>query len=165
MPNHLSTLGIIHTSISIIAVLIALFCLNRAGRIDPANKWGKAYVWLTVITCLTGLPIMKTGHFTPGHYDAILVLLLLPLGVFAKNIFGKAANYLQVIIMSTTLFLSLIPAVVETLTRLPLSHPLAADAGDPIAGKALSGLFLLFIVGVVYQIVKMRKSNQPVAAK
>ncbi|MBS1528239.1 MAG: hypothetical protein JST19_21515, partial [Bacteroidetes bacterium] len=131
MPNHLSILGIIHTAISIIAVLVAFFCLNRAGKIDPAGKWGKIYVWLTIVTCLTGLPIMKTGHFTPGHYDAILILVLLPLGIFAKKIFRKAANYVQVIIMSTTLFLSLIPAVVETLTRLPVSHPLASGAGDP----------------------------------
>jgi hypothetical protein len=160
MPNHLSVLGIIHTAISIIAVLIAFFCLNRAGKIDPANKWGKAYIWLTIITCITGFPIMKTGHFTPGHYDAIIILVLLPLGIYAKKIFGKAGNYVQVIIMSTTLFLSLIPAVVETLTRLPISHPLASGPNDPLVAKGLSALFLLYVVGVTYQLIKMRKKLQ-----
>src|SRR5579863_4127225 len=70
MPNHLSTLGIIHTAISIIALLVAFNALYRDGKLDPSNGRGRLYIWLTIITCVTGFPIMKTGHLTPGHYLA-----------------------------------------------------------------------------------------------
>src|ERR1700744_5014951 len=97
--NHLSILGIIHTSISIIALLAAFYGLYRSGRIDPATGPGRIYIWFTILTCLTALPIMKTGHLTPGHYLAIVILVLLPLGIYSKSlrIFGKLADYVQVI--------------------------------------------------------------------
>src|SRR5437868_11945248 len=106
-PNHLSILGIIHTAISILAILAALWALFRSGKIDPASGPGKWYIWLTVLTCITGLPIMRFGHLTAGHYLAIIILILLPVGIFARRlrILGKLGEYIQVFIMSTTLFL------------------------------------------------------------
>jgi phosphatidylglycerophosphate synthase len=157
-PNHLSILGIIHTAISIIALLAAFYSLYRSGRIDPATGPGRLYIWLTIFTCLTAFPIMKTGHFTPGHYVAIVILVLLPLGIYARSlrVFGKLADYVQVIFLSTTLFLSLIPAINETLTRLPISNPIASGPNDPIVQKGLLALVLLYFVGVIYQIIKLR---------
>ena len=160
MPNHLSILGIIHTAISIIALLVAFYALYCDGKLDPSNRRGKLYIWLTVITCVTGFPIMKTGHLTPGHYLAIIIVVLLPIGIYAKRFFGKLGDYIQVIVMSTTLFLSCIPAVVETLTRLPISSPLASGPNDPIVQKGMSALLLLYVVGVVYQIIKLRAKKK-----
>jgi hypothetical protein len=161
-PNHLSILGIIHTAISIIALLAAFYSQYRSGRIDPASLPGRLYIWLTIFTCLTAFPIMKTGHFTPGHYVAILILVLLPLGIYARSlrIFGKLADYLQVIFLSTTLFLSLIPAINETLTRLPISHPIALGPNDPIVQNGLMALLALYVLGVVYQLVKLRSRRR-----
>jgi hypothetical protein len=157
-PNHLSVLGIIHTAISIIALLVAFYALFRSGKLDPATGPGKLYIWLTVLTCVTAFPIMKTGHFTPGHFVAITILILLPLGVYVKSlrIFGKLADYVQIIFLSTTLFLSLIPTIVETLTRLPISHPLADGPNAPIIQNGLTALALLYFIGVIYQLVKLR---------
>ncbi len=160
MPNTLSTLGIIHTIISIIALLVGLNTLIRKGRIDPATSQGQLYTWLTIITCVTGFPIMKTGHFTPGHYLSIIIVIMLPIAIYAYRIFGKAAVYVQAAIMSATVFLSLIPAVVETTTRLPVSHPFASGPADPLIQKALSGLLLLFVVGTVYQLLRLRVSDK-----
>jgi hypothetical protein len=81
-PNHLSILGIIHTIISVVALVVALIALAKKGRVDPASSTGKLYVWLTVLTCFTGFPIMKTGHLTPGHYLAIIISILLPVGIY-----------------------------------------------------------------------------------
>jgi hypothetical protein len=157
-PNHLSILGIIHTAISIIALLVAFYALFRSGKLDPATGPGKLYIWLTVLTCVTGFPIMKTGHFTPSHYVAIIILILLPFGVYVKSlrIFGKLAEYVQIIFLSTTLFLSLIPAIVETLTRLPISQPIADGPNAPIIQKGLAALALLYFIGVIYQLVKLK---------
>jgi hypothetical protein len=162
MPNHLSVLGIIHTAFSIIALFVALYALTRDGKIVPMSGPGKLYILLTIITCLTSFPIMKTGHFTGAHGLGVTVLVLLPLGVYARSfkLLGKFADYLQVLIMSTTLFLSFIPAVVETLTRLPISQPLAADPNAPIVKMGLMTLIALYSVGVIYQLIKLRSQKK-----
>lgn len=158
MPNHLSILGIVHTSISIIAVLIAFYSLLRYGKIDPESNEGKLYIALTVIACFTALPIMRTGHISAGHPLAVVILVLLPIGIYANSMrfLGKGGIYVQTIIISATLFLSMIPAVVETLTRLPISQPLAADPNAPIVKMSLSILVILFLVGVIYQSIKIK---------
>jgi phosphatidylglycerophosphate synthase len=164
-PNHLSVLGIIHTAISILALLAAFYALYRSGRLDPATGPGRWYIWLTVITCLTSLPIMKTGHLTPGHYVAVVILVLLPLGVYVRSlrIFGKLADYVQIFFLSTTLFLSLIPAINETLTRLPISHPIASGPNDPIVQNGLLALVVLYLVGVIYQLIKLKSRRKKAA--
>jgi hypothetical protein len=161
-PNHLSVLGIIHTAISILAIVAGLFALLRDGKIDPANGRGKLYIWLTVVTCVTGFPIMRFGHPTPGHYLGIIILILLLIGTYARRIFGKAGAYIQVIIISTTLFLSFIPAVVESLTRLPINKPIASGPNDPIVQKAQLLLVVVFLAGVIYQVIRLRTSKKAV---
>jgi hypothetical protein len=158
MPNHLSILGIIHTAISVFALLFGFYALALSGKLDTKTGPGKLYILLTILTCLTALPIMKTGHLTPGHYLAIAILILLPLGIYVRSlrIFGKLADYVQIIFMSTTLFLSMIPAIIETLTRLPISNPIADGPNAPILQKGLSALALLYFIGVIYQLVKLR---------
>lgn len=166
MPNHLSVLGIIHTAISIFAIIAGLIALFIDGKMDPSKTWGRAYIWLTVITCVTGFPIMKLGHPTNGHYLGILILILLAIGIFVKRfrVFSKLADYVQIIMISTTFFLSFIPATVETLTRLPISHPLADGPNSPIVQITLMVFVGIYIIGVPYQLFqfkKRRKLNEP----
>jgi hypothetical protein len=157
MPNHLSILGIIHTAISIIAIFAAFYALLRDGSIDPANSRGKLYILLTVITCLTALPIMRTGHLTAGHNLAVIILIVLPIAYFAPSMkfLGKSAVYIQIFLMSLTLFFSFIPAIVETLTRVPISHPIASGPNAPLIQMGLLTLVVLFTAGVLYQLVKL----------
>jgi hypothetical protein len=161
-PNHLSTLGTAHTAISVVALLVAFYALFKDGRINPQNWIGRTYIMLTLITCLTGFPIMKTGHFTPGHYLAIIIIVLLPLGTFARRIslFGTAKDYIQLSIMSFTLFLSCIPAIVETMTRLPVGQPLASNPNALIVQISQLLLFMMFIFGVLYQMIKFRSRKK-----
>lgn len=161
MPNHLSVLGIIHTIISVLAIIAAVVALFRHGKINPGNGAGRLYVILTIITCLTGFPIMKTGHPSAGHALGIIILVILPIAVYARSIrfFGKAAGYIQIILLSLTLFFSMIPATVETLTRLPINQPIASGPDSPTVKMWLGIWFLLYIVGVIYQIFKLRKQK------
>ena len=162
MPNHLSPLGIFHTAVSIIAIIVALYALLRDGKISPANGRGRLYILLTVITCLTALPIMKTGHFTQAHALAVIVLVVLPIAVYVPSFkfLGKSAAYIQVFLMSLTLFFSFIPAIVETLTRLPMSKPIADGPNSPVIQTGLMSLVGLFVVGVIYQFIKIRSRQK-----
>jgi hypothetical protein len=162
MPNHLSVLGIIHTIISILALFAGFTCLYRTGKINPLAYFGRLYVFFTILTCLTALPIMKTGHFTGAHGLAIFVLILLPIGKYVKNIRSliKYADYIQILVMSATLFLSCIPAIVETLTRLPIAHPIARGPNDHIIQTGLRILTIIFLGGVSYQLIKLRSTHK-----
>jgi phosphatidylglycerophosphate synthase len=158
MPNHLSILGIIHTAISIIAIILAFYALAQKGKINPSQDAGRLYAIFTVIACITSLPIMETGHPTPGHLLAIIILVLLPLAIYVRSmrLFRRKADYIQTVLMSTTLFLSLIPAVNETLTRLPPEDPLATGPDSFIVRIILLVLFILYITGIAYQVLKIK---------
>jgi len=162
MPNHLSPLGIFHTAVSIIAIIVALYALLGDGKISPANGRGRLYILLTVITCLTALPIMKTGHFTQAHGLAVIVLVVLPIAVYVPSFkfLGKSAAYIQVFLMSLTLFFSFIPAIVETLTRLPMSKPIADGPNSPVIQTGLMSLVGFFVIGVIYQFIKIRSRQK-----
>jgi len=54
----------------------------------------------------------------------------------------------------------MIPTVNETRTRVPLSAPLASGPGDPLIGKTLLFILVLFIAGSVYQYIRQRKINK-----
>jgi hypothetical protein len=162
MPNHLSFLGIIHTIISVIAIIVALVALFRYGKIGPENGTGQLYIILTIITCLTGFPIMKTGHPSAGHALGVIILVILPIAVYARSIrfFGKAADYIQIILMSLTLLFSMIPATVESLTRLPIDQPLASGPDSPMVKMWLGIWFALYVVGTLYQVVKLKSRKK-----
>lgn len=158
MQNQLSLLGIIHTVISIIALVPAAYALVRYGQIKPESTSGKAYIYLTIIACLTSLPIMKSGHYTIGHIFAILILGLFLLSYFAKSIFGTKSLYVQTVAISSTLFFSLIPAIVETLTRIPIGHPIANGPDEPILQIVLLSTLIFYVGGVSYQLYRLRQA-------
>jgi len=53
----LTTLGIFHTGISLIAVATGAIALIRDKKISWANTVGKIYVIATIVTCVTGFGI------------------------------------------------------------------------------------------------------------
>jgi uncharacterized membrane protein len=162
MPNHLSNLGIVHTIISILALIFGITAIVRDGKIDPRRMLGKGYVVLTILTCLTSFGVMKTGHFTPAHGLSVLVLLLLPIGIYARSIWkkGNRGATAEIIVLSLTLFLSFIPAVTETLTRLPIAQPIAEGPDASIVKMSNLGLAIVFTLIIIIQIRKARMLRQ-----
>ena len=157
----LTNLGIFHTGVGIIAILAALLSFVRYGKINLTRSTGKVYFYGTVITSLTALGISKHGGFNPGHVFSILILILV-LFSFFLHIRKKRSNrsyFLENFCLSFSFFLSLVPTVNETFTRIPIGHPLAKDITDPLIGKTLLALLILFIVGSVYQFSKQKKLN------
>jgi uncharacterized membrane protein len=163
-PNHLfsSTMGIIHTIIGIIALVFALVALFRHGRVDPATGSGKWYVILTLASCLSSFLVMKTGHLSPPHFLSVLILIILPVGIFfqSKKRKGTGFEYVGVVAMSMTLFLSFIPTIIETLTRVPIGHPVASSDKDPIIQTCVLLLTIVFVTGAVYQVIQIRKHQK-----
>lgn len=158
----LSNLGIFHTIIGVVAVVSALISFIRFGKINLKNISGKIYFYFTIITSLTALGISKHGGFNAGHILSLIILILVTVAFFlhSKKEGHNRARYFENFLMSFSFLLSMLPTVNETLTRIPVGHPLAKDINDPLIGKTLLIIFVLFITGSVYQVIKQRKINR-----
>ncbi|WP_316825461.1 hypothetical protein [Pedobacter miscanthi] len=157
----LSNLGIFHTVIGIIAIVTALISYGKYGKINLSKKSGNIYFFGTVITSLTALGLSKHGGFNPGHILSILVLILVTAAFYLnkKRAESNRARYFENFFLSFSFFLSMIPTVNETLTRVPLSAPLAKGPGDPLVGKTLLVILVLFVAGSIYQYIKQKRAN------
>lgn len=129
----LTTLGVIHTAISLIAVAAGLIALVRDKEISPRNRLGQIYVVTTVVTCLTGFGIFEHGGFGKPHALGIVTLVVLAVAAVAgySRLFGRVSPYVETVSYSATFFFHWIPAITETSTRLPLGAPLVANADAP----------------------------------
>ena len=158
----LSGLGIFHTIIGVAAIVAAVVDFIKYGKINLNKFSGKIYFYGTIVTSLTSLGISKHGGFNPGHVFSIFIILLVLAAYFlnSKKKNSGRARYFENLSLSFSFFLSLVPTVNETFTRVPLSHPLAKDITDPIIGNTLLVLLVLFIIGAIYQFRKQKVMNK-----
>lgn len=158
----LSFLGIFHTAIGIIAIVAAVTSFIKSGKINLAAISGKIYFYGTVITSLTALGFTKHGVLNPGHIFSLFIVLLVAIAFLLhyKKGESKSARYFENFLLSFSFFLSLVPTVNETFTRVPVGHPLAKGPTDPLIKTTLLALFILFVAGSVFQYVKQRKINK-----
>ena len=162
----LTNLGVIHTAIALVAVGAALVSFFRYGGISLRTGAGKAYVYLTVLTCLTGFPIMQHGGFGKPHALGIITLIVLAIAAAAGRgkLFGRFSPYIEAVGYSLTVFFHMIPAIAEGGTRLPPSGPFL-DHPEAPAALALTGVFfLIFLIGAIYQVWRLRGRPSAFAA-
>lgn len=156
----LTTLGVVHTAISLVAVAAAVIAFVRMGRIVPATTLGRVYFWTTVLTCLTGFGIFQHGGFGKPHALGILTLLVLALAVYAgRGAFGRWSVVVETVSYTATFLFHMIPAITETTTRLPLGAPLLPNADAPELKAATGVLFVLFLIGATWQVLRLRRAG------
>jgi uncharacterized membrane protein len=155
----LTPLGIFHTAIGLIAVAAGAIALIRDGKISWENSLGKIYVITTILVCLTGFGIFQHGGFGKPHTLGVITLVVLAVVFLSReknDIFEKLTPYVITVGLSMTFFFHLVPAITETATRLPLDAPLASSPDDPNIQMAVGICFVLFVVGAVLQVRKLR---------
>ncbi|SHF16656.1 hypothetical protein [Chryseobacterium takakiae] len=158
---NLSGLGIFHTIIGILAIAAAVTAFVKYGKINLAAGSGKVYFYATLVTSITALGISKHGGFNAGHVFSLFIIILIAIAYFlySKRKESSKARYFENFLLSFSFFLSLVPTVNETFTRIPVGHPLAKNIKDPVIGQTLLFLFVFFIAGSVLQFIKQRKIN------
>ena len=161
MPHPLSSLGAIHTLLSLIPIVAGLLAFVRHGRIDPASGPGKVYWAGMIASVVTTFGLSSTGGFNPGHALGLLTLLVMACATIAPRIafLGRAAGYVQVALMSFSFMLLLVPGTNETLSRLPVGHPIGHGPDSPPVKLALACVFALFVLGTGYQMLRLRRSR------
>lgn len=158
----LSYLGIFHTVIGVIAILAAFVSLIKCAKIDLSKIAGKIYFYCTLVASLTALGLSSVKGVNPGHILALLIVFLVSVAYFLH--FKKPGNtrprYFENFFLSFSFFLSLLPTVNETFTRVPVGHPLADGPKDPLITKTLVLFLFLFIAGSIWQFRKQRRINE-----
>lgn len=154
----LTTLGIIHTAISLVAVGAGIAAFIKYKEIPPGTRLGKLYIHTTILTCLTGFGIFQHGGFGKPHALGIITLLVLGVVMLAARTryLGRFSPYVVTVGCSLTFFFHMIPGVTETTTRLPAGAPLVADRDGPVLQAVAGGLFVLFLLGATLQVRRMR---------
>ncbi len=157
----LSSLGIFHTFLGIVAIVAAVIGFIRNGKINLGQLTGKIYFYFTLVTSLTALGLSKHGGFNPGHVFSLFIVILILAAhfLFSKQQGNNRARFFENILLSLSFFLSLVPAVNETFTRVPVGHPLAKAPTDPIIGQTILLLFVLFVAGSVFQFRMQKRMN------
>ena len=155
LPPPLSTLGVFHTFATVIALWLALDNVITEGRINLSSRNGKAYWVLTAFGCVSTIWLVaRTGTYGPGHALAAIVMALLVISL------GLGRRPLaQAIVLTTTLLFSLIPSIMETLTRLPVGQPWATGPEDGLVHGSLAVAFLGYLGIVSWQVKSLRRRS------
>ena len=160
---HLSTVGYVHTFFGLVAVVLAFYMLIRNRKIDTKSSAGMAYFIAVTVSCILvfALPRNAPGfNPVPGYILTLLTLASLFLGFFIRFSRIRASRYIEALGLSGSLFFSMVPAINETLTRLPVGAPLASSPQDPLVLKSLCVLAILLVALCVAQIANIRKSER-----
>jgi uncharacterized membrane protein len=155
---NLTTLGIFHTALGILAVIIGAIALVRDKAIDPTQRVGQAYIALTLVTVLTGFGIFQHGGFGKPHALGVLTLIVFAIAALARRstVFGRASAYVETVSYSTTFFFHFVPGITETFTRVPVGSPLADHPEAPIVLRTVGTIFVIFLIGATLQVRRMR---------
>ncbi|MFM0504237.1 hypothetical protein [Paraburkholderia caffeinilytica] len=164
----LTTLGVFHTLISLIALVAGFASFVRFKCIRTQTPLGMTYLVTTAITAATGLGIFEHGGFGKPHVLSILTLMTLAVAYAAGKLhaFGSRSNFVEVIAYTLTMLFHFIPGVTETGTRFPRGAPLFANP-DVVELKIIDGaLFLLFLLvaTIQYQWLKSETIRVPRAS-
>ncbi|HXM80621.1 MAG TPA: hypothetical protein VN929_01720 [Burkholderiales bacterium] len=155
----LTTLGVFHTAISLIAVVAGFIALARYKEISARSLAGQVFVVGTIISCLTGFGIFQHGGFGKPHVLGIVTLVVLGVALLAEysGLFGRVSRYVATIAYSTAFFFHFIPGATEILTRLPLGAPLLPNADAPELQAIIGAFFIVFLIGATLQVLRLRK--------
>ncbi|MDR0241201.1 MAG: hypothetical protein LBJ65_06330 [Burkholderia sp.] len=158
MPHPVSTLGAGHTVVSVVTFAAGLYSFVRYQKIDSATRSARIYVAGMVISVFTSFGLSSTGGFNAGHALGILALIATSGGLLVPRIetLGRARPYLAQFAFSFSFFLLLVPGINETLTRLPIGHPLANGPESPVVRGSLVAWLGIFVLAAVLQGMSLR---------
>lgn len=164
MPHPISTLGALHTAISVLPLAAGLYSFVRYRAIEPAKRSGQLYLVGLLLSVLTAFGLSSTGGFNAGHALGVLALLVIGGSLLIRQLplFPRLVPYLSQFGFSFSFFLLLVPAIGETLTRLPISHPLATGPESPLVRGTLLVWLAIFVVGAGLQMWWMRSQRKGV---
>ena len=160
MPE-ITALGWFHTAIGVLSLATGVWSFVRDGFISSNVRVGQIYLVCTLITAVSALGIYNQGGFGVAHILALLTLGAVAVGGVAERtqLFGGLAKYFQAIAYSATFLFHMIPAITDGLMRLPVGDPIVTNIQDPLLRGFYLSFLVAYLVGVVIQIVVLRRQT------
>ncbi|WP_029356164.1 hypothetical protein [Bosea sp. 117] len=159
----ISPLGWVHTLGSLPAIPAAFYMIARYGRIVPRSPAGAIY-FVSMLIGATTVFLVAKQPISSGIGAVTIVVLLAGYGVGRMPGLGRAARYLETVLLSLTVFLLMVPTVSETLRRVPDGHPIVTDPKSPLLLGVMAGILVALVVGVSAQIVYLRRQGRRAAS-
>ena len=161
MLPSITFLGWIHTGCGIAAILIGAYALNKYKVISFSERAAKIYLVLTLITASTALAIYNQGGFRIAHVLAILTLLALMAGTIVEKTYmlGSLSKYFFTLCYTSTFLFHMIPAITDTLRRLPVGDPFASSLDDPLVVSFHVLFFVIFVFSYVWQVQWLKRET------
>ena len=158
MPE-MTLLGWFHTVLGVGAVLSGFYTVAKYRVISLAQPSGKLYALLTLVVAGSALGIYNQGGFGIAHILALLTLAALACGVVMEKtrLFGAASKHFQALGYTSTLLFHMIPAITDFLRRLPIGDPFIDSFEDPLLRQFHLAFLVVFVLGLVTQVVWLRK--------
>lgn len=162
MSHPISTLGVLHTAISLVPIAAGLYAFARFGGINTTLRSGKVYLAGLTLAVVTSLGVSSSGGLNPAHLAGVVVLVAAFGGALAPKLgfLGRLKPYMAAFGLSFSFLLSLVPGTNETLTRLPVSHPLATGPDSPAVVQTLLVWLVLFVIGYIAQCRAIYQCNK-----
>lgn len=151
---------LLHTVVSLLPVGLGLAAYARHGAIDPRTRLGRWYVGTMLAGTVTGFGFILTIGFTPGQVLGLVTLALLAVGTLTPRGTWRKAGYTQTVALSASYLLLWVFLTTETLKRFPTGRPFASGPADPALIPIRLTLLGLFVIGVTYQVLKLRSVNR-----
>ncbi|MRV71140.1 hypothetical protein GJ700_05330 [Duganella sp. FT92W] len=147
--SGITLFGAFHTVLGLGALVAGARALLRDGAIRVDSGSGKLYVALTLVTSVSALAIFHHGGFGVAHVLALITLATMAFAALAQR-FGKATA--AMLAWSATYLFHWVPAVTETLTRVPAFGHLTPES--PTVQNANATLLVLFVAGATWQFLR-----------
>ena len=160
MPE-MTILGWFHTVLGILAVLSGFYTLYKYKIITTAESSGRLYVLVTLLVAGSALGIYNQGGFGVAHVLAVLTLIALAGGYIMEKFkwFGSFSKYFQALGYTSTLLFHMIPAITDFLRRLPIGDPFIDSFDDPLLLNFHTAFLVIYMVGLVAQIVWLKRQT------
>ncbi|BBK42016.1 hypothetical protein STVA_20360 [Allostella vacuolata] len=155
MASDLSTLTIVHTTLSVIALVAGIGILPALMRGQLVPMWTGLFVWTAVATTVTGF-LFPFTTFLPSHGVGIAAALTLVPTVAALHVFGLAGAWHRIYAAGAVVnvyFLAFV-GVAQAFLKVPAFHALAPTGSEP-AFAATQLVLLAVFLGIGWRAVRV----------
>ena len=112
----------------------------------------------TIPGIVSGFGIFQRGGFNEAHLMGVLTLVVVGMALLPLRM--RWWPYAQTVLWALTLLFHMVPGMTETFTR-PLDAPLFTGPDDPTLPAAVGGMFGVFAVVMLLQVLHRRRQAQP----
>lgn len=150
-----TTLVVIHTIISLIAIVAGLIVMF--GMLGSKRQGGLTAIFLvfTILTSATGfvIPPFLTDKLLPSHIIGILSLVLLAVACIALYVMKLAGpwRWIYVVTALVSLYLNVFVLVIQSFLKVPVLHALAPSVppAEPPFAVAQGIVLVFFIIMII----------------